>query len=105
SASQDGTVRLWDVAEGKELYTLKGHSGAAYTVSFSGNSRLASCGGDNTVRLWDVVAGHELAVLKEHKRVVYGVSLSPDGRRGASAGEDRVVKVWAIGDQAARAQE
>src|SRR5262245_48517320 len=28
SGSQDKTVRVWDIASGKEIYTLQGHTGA-----------------------------------------------------------------------------
>src|SRR6266540_29533 len=35
TGSPDRTVRLWDVAKGKELRTLEGHTSWAYAVAFS----------------------------------------------------------------------
>ena len=35
TASQDGTVRVWDVASGAELQQLSGHSGGVWSVAYS----------------------------------------------------------------------
>jgi WD40 repeat protein/tRNA A-37 threonylcarbamoyl transferase component Bud32 len=95
SAGQDGTVRVWDLATGKEVLTLKGHAGPALGVTFSPDGkRLASAGEDKTVRIWDAASGHELLTLKGHTSRVRGVAFNPDSRRLASAGEDATVRVW-----------
>ena len=44
SASDDGTVRIWDVATGQELLILR-HSGRALTCSFSPDGSLIVTGG------------------------------------------------------------
>ncbi|MGH8513989.1 MAG: WD40 repeat domain-containing protein, partial [Gammaproteobacteria bacterium] len=52
SGSDDYTVRLWDLATGKELRRLS-HESVVYAVSFSpGGKTLASASRDNAVRLW-----------------------------------------------------
>src|SRR5262249_41927530 len=65
SASEDKTVRLWDVATGKELATLQGHRGVVSSVTFSPDGKtLASGSNDYTVKLWDVATGQEKATLQ-----------------------------------------
>jgi WD40 repeat protein len=96
SGSRDNTVKLWDVASGRELRTLIGHSGGVNTVAFSPNGRiLASASWDHTMRLWDVASGRELRTLSGHDAVL-SIAFSPDGHTLASGSWDHTIKFWDV---------
>ena len=96
SGSGDKTIRLWDVASGKELRHLLGHTDIVWSVAFSPDGQtLASGSKDSTVRLWDVASGRELRQLTGHIVSVEAVAFSPDGRTIAT-GSYRNVRLWDV---------
>lgn len=104
SASDDKTIRLWDVQTRRELALLTGHNAGVFGVAFSPNGALlASASFDGTVRLWDVAAQRETAVLQGHTGYVYDVSFSPDGRLLASASLDESVRLWDVASRSEKA--
>ncbi len=97
SASGDGTLKIWDVASGQQLSTLKGHTSVVYGVVFSPDGQtLASASMDKTVKFWEADSGQELRSLKGHSNAVHSVAFSPDGRRLASSSHDQTVKIWDV---------
>ena len=97
SASDDNTVKLWDVATRTNIATLQGHTGDVESVSFSPDgTTLASSGRDDTVKLWDVATRTNIATLQGHTGDVESVSFSPDGTTLASSGRDDTVKLWDV---------
>jgi RNA polymerase sigma factor (sigma-70 family) len=88
--SEEGTIRLWDLGQGKEVLSLRGHPNLAMSVAISPEGRrLVSGGHDRTVRLWEVATGKEILVWKGHRREITAVAFSPDGRLVASSGASR----------------
>ena len=63
SGSADKTVKVWDVATGRELLSLKGHTDAVRSVAFSPDGkRIVSGSGDKTVKVWDAGNGQGAAL-------------------------------------------
>ena len=61
SGSQDGTLRLWDVATRRQLGPpLTGEAGSVDSVGFSPDGGILASGtGDGTVEFWDVAAAEQ----------------------------------------------
>ncbi len=59
-AQPPGVLVLWDVATGRELKTLRGHSARITALAFTPDGKgIASGEEDHTVRFWDVASGGE----------------------------------------------
>jgi WD40 repeat protein/serine/threonine protein kinase/uncharacterized protein (DUF433 family) len=97
SAGDDYTVRLWDMAAGRERFRLHGHTDLTTGLAFSPSGRrLAGAGYDSVLRLWDCASGEQVGTFKGHTGGVGGIAFDPDGRRLVSAGGDRTVRTWEV---------
>ncbi len=95
TGSADKTVRLWDVANGKEVKKLEGHTDGVNAVALSADGKvLASGGKDKQVIVWDTNSGKPARTLKGHTGEVRSVALSADGKLLASGGADKTIKLW-----------
>jgi WD40 repeat protein len=91
----DLSIRMWDVATGKELRRFSGHKSWVVSVAFSPDGRQAVSGGhDCTIRTWDVNSGKEVAQFKGHQAAVWSVAYSPNGKSILSASDDGTVRLW-----------
>ncbi|MCX8238883.1 MAG: hypothetical protein OSB05_08700 [Akkermansiaceae bacterium] len=62
SASEDGTVRLWDLG-GKELRQFNHGSPVTSLIAHAGANCIATAGADGIVRIWDATKGTKLGEL------------------------------------------
>lgn len=99
SASDDSTVRIWRVSDGKCINKLVGHKDTVYSLAFfpSGNT-VVSGSPDKTVKLWSIKDGKCLHTLKGHNSAIREVAVSPDSSLIAFASYiddyDGSGKVW-----------
>ncbi len=99
TASEDHTVRLWDLKTTRQRWQLK-HGGWVRTIALSPDgTRVASSSLDDTVRVWDTQTGREVCRLAGHGKVGGRRSLgfTPDGKRLLSWGDDFDLRVWDLG--------
>lgn len=84
SASEDATIKLWNVQNYREVGTLTGHRYGVLSLAFSPDgSLLASGSRDQSSRLWLVDARAPFGKFS-HDRAVQGVAFSGDGTIFAS---------------------
>ena len=116
SASDDRTVRLWNIATQDCLQVLRGHTYWVRTLAFNDTGLLlASAGDDETIRLWDVRSGLCLCTLGRERMIekwtqqatasappvghhhwIRAVVFSPDGKTLVSGGDGKQVLLWDV---------
>jgi WD40 repeat protein len=100
SSSRDHTVRIWDVATGRELHKLTEMKCSIKSVSFSPNGKtVAAVGNDGKVEIWNVESGKEIASLvhtNSEKVDIsnYSIVFSRDGKRIYVGNGDGTISEW-----------
>jgi eukaryotic-like serine/threonine-protein kinase len=95
SASEDKTVRIWNVTTGRVIFVYRGHSAPVIDVIWSPDGRrLASASEDKTAQAWNATTGSNIAVFYGHRDKVNAVTYSPGNTLIASASDDTTVQVW-----------
>jgi WD40 repeat protein len=98
TASDDGTVMVWDGETGLRSAILGKQGGPVVgSVAFAPDGRLLASGSGSDVKLWDTSSHSELATPKQHTGTVQSVAFSvPDGRWLISGSDDETIGVWDV---------
>ncbi|OQV03579.1 WD domain-containing protein [Cladophialophora immunda] len=98
SASNDGTIKIWDLGRVQCVQTLTEHNCGVTAVAFSKKSALlASASIDGTIKTWNTDNGKCVQTLTTHNHNnPYGweVAFSPDGTKFVSWERDNTVGIW-----------
>ena len=100
----DYSIKLWDVASGKLVHTLAGHSMDVNALAFSPNGWLLASGSeDRIIKLWDVASGRLLRSFIWNAKYISILAFSPDGKllaggggEGGSQASDHSIKLWDV---------
>jgi WD40 repeat protein len=84
TASDDGTVRIWNAATGGTLAVLTGHRGPVRALAIAPDGGwLATVGQDYTMRTWDAMTDQQRAAIRVPASLPYdgvnGVAIAPGG--------------------------
>ncbi len=98
SASEDKTVRLWNLDTGKQILALQGHSQFVQAVAFHPQQSdwLISAGRDRQIKVWDWTTQQQLRTLSGHTQQIHAIAFNPDGTLIASGSADKTLKLWTL---------
>src|SRR5262249_35242967 len=93
SASEDGTVRLWDAASGKQLAINK-RAEAVHEAAFSPRGRtVAAVADDRSVRLLDPDTLVQRSSQQQHTEAVTCLAYSPDAQALYTGSADKTIRL------------
>lgn len=101
--SMDGTITVFDVARGKFLHHLEGHSMPVRSLVYSpvDPRLLFSASDDSHVHMYDAEGKSLVGAMSGHASWVLSVDVSPDGEAIATGSSDRSVRLWDLRMRAA----
>ena len=94
---RDGSVELWQVAEGQRpqyLRRLMGHHHSISVIALSGSDLLATLSYGEDIKLWNVASGKLLRVIKGYSRLIGANAFSPDGRLLLLGDSGGMLRAW-----------
>ena len=104
SSSGDKTIKVWNLATGKLLRTLKGNSQQVLSVAISPGDRTIVSGSYNTsqgIDIWNFSTGIRRNLGGDSQQV-WSVAISPDGQSLANSNGDGSIDVWHLWERKLR---
>jgi WD40 repeat protein len=93
--SNNGRIRIWDVASGKEEAALADAENHVWTTLFGPDEgQIVSASSPGGVHVWDVTSRRVVKSLVKRGALVHHLAFNPDRTRLAGAGQDGLVTIW-----------
>jgi formylglycine-generating enzyme required for sulfatase activity len=95
TGSLDRTIKVWDLATGRERATLRGHATSVLAIALADDGRtLASAGRDGVIKVWDLASCKERLSFDIQPFGELSIAVTGDGKTLASGGRDETVRLW-----------
>ena len=97
SASEDHTIKCWDLERNQVCRTYHGHLSAVHTLSLhpsQGVDVLVSGGGDAVGRVWDMRSRTNVMVLRGHNNAIGTVVTNPIEPQVITGSHDKTIRLW-----------
>ncbi|MHC5613140.1 MAG: protein kinase domain-containing protein [Nostoc sp.] len=102
SSGDERTIKLWNLATGKQISSLNGYSQQVNVVVISPDGKtLVSGSNDNTIKIWNLATRKLIRTLDGHSDSVHALAISADSETLVSGSDDNTIKIWdlATGEQ------
>ncbi|KAI9804097.1 MAG: hypothetical protein M1825_001499 [Sarcosagium campestre] len=96
SGGCDRDVRVWNMATGESVHTLRGHTSTVRCLKMSSDGLAISGSRDTTLRVWDIKTGLCKNVLVGHGASVRCLEIKGD--LVVSGSYDTAAKIWSISE-------
>ena len=97
SASLDGELAGWNMANGELVHRLRGHESDIYSLAvFPDGIRCATVDRNGMVRIWDLQEGKSLVEFRADERPVSAVAVSADGSLLATGSWFGGSRLWSL---------
>ncbi|KAJ3032736.1 hypothetical protein HDV00_007174 [Rhizophlyctis rosea] len=95
TASNDGTIRVWDAQTGMGVLVIKANDDWVRCLALAEGGRSLLANGDrNEIKVYDSESGELKQTISGHSAVVTHVAVRTDGKSGVSSSKDSRVGVW-----------
>jgi WD40 repeat protein/serine/threonine protein kinase len=92
--SGNGSLALWDIPTGGEVFRVGAHAAPVNNVSFSPDGQfILTASDDQTVKWWSL-EGELLRELTGHSGAVWDIAFSPDGGQIITGSSDQTALLW-----------
>ncbi|MEZ6141368.1 MAG: hypothetical protein R3B84_12425 [Zavarzinella sp.] len=97
TASSDGTVRIWDLGNGRELLSYRGGSLPVLSLSWTRDDKWIASTVGNEIHIWEAETGKKVHTLTGHEGEITSVAFQPDNNnRLVSGSKDTSVRYWDV---------
>jgi WD40 repeat protein len=101
----DGTIRLYEMPNGREVWSLPQHADWVMALAFSPDgTQIASASRDRSARVFKTQTGELESTYMEHNSPVNAIAFAADGKDVFSAGRDKKIHLWRVSDAKRQAQ-
>ncbi|KAF5841409.1 WD40-repeat-containing domain protein [Dunaliella salina] len=91
TVSENGGIKLWDVASGKAIQDL----GDGHTAATTKDGRIAATCFKNEVKIWNLSTRENKVMCTDHEGVG-SIAFSPDGATLATGSFDGTIRLWDV---------